>query len=80
MVKIHAVCTQCGNSIDMFDTKKEMRYHIAKLKKCEHCEAPFQFLPDGKIWNVRYETFEFEDNEATGDVNFWKNIQFMYLS
>jgi len=53
---------------------EEMRYHIAKLGKCENCKAPFQFLPDGKIWNVRYETFEVDESEVTGDISFWSNI------
>jgi len=52
-----AICSVCHKPQGIFLHKAQLRKKIAKQEKCKNnkCNAPFQFMPDGNIWNLEVE-------------------------
>jgi len=50
-----AYCRECGNPQGVFQDEGELRRKIAEQKRCKSCGAEFGFLPDGRIWNLRWD-------------------------
>ena len=59
-----AYCTACGASQGVFQDEGELRRKIAEQKRCASCGAEFRFLPDGRIWNLRWEVIPSKEEYA----------------
>ncbi len=69
MQKLLASCRECGAPQGVFSNEGELRIKIAQQKKCWQCGVLFGFLPDGRIWNLHWETISTEEA-----LDFWDTI------
>lgn len=60
MKKLAAYCRECGISQGLFNDEAELRFKMTKQKKCDSCGVTFGFLPDGRIWNLRWEEIPYD--------------------
>ncbi len=74
MSKLIASCSNCGATQGTFNNESELMLEIAEQKKCERCNSGFDFLNDGRIWNLNIKTISSEEIEMNNLYDFWSII------
>jgi len=58
---LYAYCTQCGKPQGVFAHEGELRKKIAVSSICSQCGHSFNFLSDGRIWNLEWKVLPSEE-------------------
>jgi len=86
MGRLYAYCRECGAPQGDFKDLMELRLNITKQRRCNSCGVSFNFLTDGRIWNLWWE--ELEENvsqqekvyEKGGAYDIYKDLKDIFQS
>ncbi len=53
-----AYCRECGTPQGFYKNSNDLRIKIAEQRVCVKCETSFNFLTDGRIWNLNIEKID----------------------